>query len=75
MRKKIKEPLVRYDSKADALYILTQKGAEEEVIEMAPGVNLELNEQGGVIGIEILNASRLFRDVTKSMHQQMQVSS
>ena len=74
MRKKIKEPLVRYDSKADALYILTQKGAEEEVIEMAPGVNLELNEHGGVIGIEILNASRLFRDVTKSMHRQMQVS-
>ena len=74
MRKKIKEPLIRYDSKADALYILTRKGSEEEVIEMAPGVNLELNEQGGVIGIEILNASRLFRGVTKSMHRHLQIS-
>ena len=74
MRRKTKGPLVRYDSKADALYILTRKGAEEEMIEMAPGVNLELNERGGVIGIEILNASRLFRDVTKSMHRQMQIS-
>ena len=74
MKKKDNEPLVRYDSKADAIYILTRKGAEEEVIEMAPGVNLELNEQGGVIGIEILNASRLFRDVTKSMHRHMTVS-
>lgn len=74
MKKKLKEPLVRYDSKADAIYILTRKGPEEEVIEMAPGVNLELNEQGGVIGIEILNASRLFRDVTKSMHRHLQVS-
>ena len=74
MRKKNKEPLVRYDSKADALYILTRKGQEEEVIEMVPGVNLELNEQGGVIGIEILNASHLFRGVTRSMHRQAQVS-
>ena len=74
MRKKQKGPLVRYDSKADALYIVTQRGAEEEVIEMAPGVNLELNEQGGVIGIEILKASRLFRGVTKSMYRQLQLS-
>lgn len=74
MRKKAKGPLVRYDSKADALYIVTQKGAEEEVMEMAPGVNLELNQEGGVIGIEILNASRLFRDVTKSMYRQLQLS-
>lgn len=74
MKKKTKEPLIRYDSKADAIYILTEKGAEEEVIEMAPGVNLELNERGGVIGIEILNASRLFRDVTKTMYRHLQVS-
>lgn len=74
MRKKSKGPLVRYDSKADALYIVTRKGAEEEMMEMAPGVNLELNEQGGVVGIEILNASRLFRDVTKSMYRQLQLS-
>jgi uncharacterized protein YuzE len=47
MKKKTKEPLVRYDLKADAIYILTEKGSEEEVIEMAPGVNLELNERGG----------------------------
>ena len=74
MRKQLKGPLVRYDSKADALYIVTRKGAEEEVMEMAPGVNLELNQEGGVIGIEILNASRLFRDVTRSMYRQLQLS-
>lgn len=74
MRKTSKGPLVRYDSKADALYIVTRKGAEEEMMEMAPGVNLELNQEGGVVGIEILNASRLFRDVTKSMYRQLQLS-
>lgn len=74
MRKKNKNPLVRYDSKADALYILTRKGLEEEVVEMAPGVNLELNEQGNIVGIEILNASRLFRNVAKSMQRHLQLS-
>ena len=74
MKNKRKGPMVRYDSKADALYIVTRKGAEEEVMEMAPGVNLELNQEGGVIGIEILNASQLFRDVTKSMYRQLQLS-
>ena len=74
MSKKNKEPLVRYDAKADAIYILTGKGSEEEMVEMAPGVNLELNEQGGVIGIEILNASKLFRGITKSMYRQLQAT-
>lgn len=72
MIKRTRKPLVRYDAKADAIYILTRKGAEEEVIEMAPGVNLELNEQGGVIGIEILNASQLFGGVTRSLYRQLQ---
>ena len=75
MKKKANEPLVRYDAKADAIYILTRKGTEEEFIEMAPGVNLELNDQGGVIGIEILNASRLFRGITKSLYRQLQIAS
>ena len=66
--------LIRYDWKADAIYILTEKGQQEEVIEMAPGVNLELNERGGVIGIEILNASQLFRGVTKAMSRHFQIS-
>lgn len=74
MRRKKREPLVHYDVKADAIYILTQKGLEEDMVEMAPGVNLELNDRGGVIGIEILNASKLFRDITKSMYRQLQAS-
>ena len=65
--------LIHYDQKSDVFYI-GMKGVEEECIEVSPGVNVELNERGKVIGIEILNASRLFRDVTKSMHRHMQVS-
>ena len=62
-----KKPIVRYDNKVDALYIVAKKGVEEEFVEVAPGVNVELNEQGDVIGIEILNASRVLRSVFRSV--------
>ena len=67
MENMIKKPVVRYDNKADALYIVAKKGSEEEFIEVAPGVNVELNEQGDVIGIEILNASKILRSVFRSI--------
>lgn len=48
---------VRYDSKSDTLYIVAGRGMEEEFVEVAPGVNVELDAKGDVIGIEILKAS------------------
>ncbi len=64
-----KKPLVRYDVKADALYILTGKGTEEEFVEMAPGINIEIDEHGQMLGIEILNASRVLRPVYRRLFQ------
>lgn len=69
-----KKPLVNYDTKADVLYIVTRKGAEEESVEIAPGVSVELDEKGEVIGIEILNASRFFKSVAKPLYQHMQMA-
>ena len=57
-----KKPKVSYDRESDILYI-SKKGIEEEFVEMVPGVNLELNKNGEVIGIEILESSRLLKDV------------
>jgi len=62
-----RKPIVRYDNKVDALYIVAKKGIEEEFVEVAPGVNVELNDQGDVIGIEILNASKILRAVFRSV--------
>ncbi len=62
-----RKPIVRYDTKIDALYIIAKKGTEEEFVEVAPGVNVELNDQGDVIGIEILNASKVLRSVFRSL--------
>lgn len=69
-----KKTLVNYDTKSDVLYIATRKGAEEESVEIAPGVNVELDEKGEVIGIEILNASHFFKPVAKPLYRHMQMA-
>jgi len=68
-----KPPLVNYDSKSDVIYIVVKKGPEETIVEVAPGVNVELDEKGEIIGIEILRASKLFKPIVKSLQHQMAV--
>ncbi len=47
-----------YDRKSDSLFIIIKGGEEESFEEIAPGINLELDSKGEIIGVEILNASR-----------------
>jgi uncharacterized protein YuzE len=68
------KPLVNYDSKADILYIVARKGKEEEFVEVAPGINVELDEKGEVIGIEILRASTFLKPIVKPMYQHLQLA-
>ncbi len=53
---------VRYDAEIDVLY-LARAGLEKEVREIYPGLNLELDAQGEWIGVEILRASELLKEV------------
>ena len=59
--KKIKQTSqkIHYDKKTDVLWLNVKKGIEEEYKEVAPGVNLELDKDGELLGIEILNASKV----------------
>lgn len=59
--------IVNYDAKSDVLYLGAKRGVEEEYREIAPGIGVELDERGQVIGIEILNASRVIKPVSKSL--------
>ena len=47
-------PKFHYDKEHDILYIVVRDG--EEFVEVCEGINLELNSEGRVIGIEIFNA-------------------
>ena len=57
---------VHYDQSTDVLY-LAKPGVEEEVVEIHPGINLELDNKGDLIGVEILNASQVFRPVLQPL--------
>ncbi|MBI4174646.1 MAG: DUF2283 domain-containing protein [Candidatus Aenigmarchaeota archaeon] len=47
-----------YDEKSDSLFICIREGEEESFEEIAPGINIELDKNNEMIGIEILHASR-----------------
>ena len=49
------------------LYIATRKGVEEEFTEVAPGVNVETDDRGNVLGVEILRASHTLKGFIKSL--------
>ncbi len=53
---------VHYDPDVDVLYI-AREGEEEEVLEVYPGLNLEKDSAGELIGVEILEASKLLGGV------------
>lgn len=53
-----------YDPDSDALYLGLKKGSEESFLEIAPGLNLEVNEHGQIIGIEVLNASHILEQIS-----------
>ena len=61
--------VVHYDEAADVLYIVSEKGKEEEFIEISPGINVELDKDGDVIGVEILNASKLLGSVAEPLRK------
>jgi len=67
MKEKKRNPFVKYDPECDVLYIATREGTEEEFTEVAPGINVELDRKGNVVGVEVLRASHTLRDFLKSL--------
>jgi len=49
---------IYYDNEVDALYLKLSDETPEGVTELAEGVNLDLTEEGKLVGIEIIEASR-----------------
>lgn len=62
---------VFYDEEEDILY-LAKEAEEAEVVEIAPGVNMELDSNGKIIGVELFNASFMFKNVLKPMEKKLQ---
>jgi uncharacterized protein YuzE len=56
------KPKMFYFEKEDILHLVISDEEEANSVELSPNVTAELNEQGELIGIEILQASTFVRD-------------
>jgi uncharacterized protein YuzE len=51
---------ITYDKEVDAAYLKMSDGQPTGVIEISEGVNLDVTEDGKIVGIEILDATQKF---------------
>jgi uncharacterized protein YuzE len=58
----ISEPRVRYDAKADGLYLIAEEGEIARSVEVSPGITVEFGEAGNILGVEILRASKVLTE-------------
>ena len=58
----MKTPRMFYFEKEDVLHLVISDEEEAGSTELSPNVTAELNDQGELIGIEILEASTYMRD-------------
>ena len=53
---------MKYFAAEDILHIAIQPGPESGSVEISPNITAELNAEGELIGVEILEASKYIRD-------------
>ena len=51
---------IEYDREVDALYIRLQEKYVGRTVELAEGLNLDLDENGKLIGLEVLDATERY---------------
>ena len=56
------KPKMNYFKKEDILHLVISDEKEAGSVELSPNITAELNEEGELIGIEILEASSFIRD-------------
>jgi len=49
---------VTYDSEVDAIYIKLSDEKPDGVIEVKEGINIDVTEDGKIVGLELLDASK-----------------
>jgi YD repeat-containing protein len=59
---------VTYDPEVDVLHILLRDSPVEESDEDKPGVILDYDKEGNIVGIEILDASKRVEDPRSVQH-------
>jgi len=63
---------VFYDEEQDVLYI-AKEGQEQEFVEVQPGINIELDGNRQVVGVEIIKASEVLKEVIEPVRRKIKV--
>lgn len=63
---------VFYDEQEDVLYI-AKEGEEEEFVEVQPGITIEPDGDRQVIGVEIIKASEVLKEVIEPVRRKIKV--
>jgi uncharacterized protein YuzE len=65
----IAESEIRYDAKADVLYLFSGEGEIARSVEVSPGITVEFGDAGNILGVEILRASKILTEkVIATLH-------
>ena len=56
------ESEIRYDAKADVLYLFAEQGGIARSVEVSPGITVEFGDAGNILGVEILRASKVLTE-------------
>ncbi|MBW1717316.1 MAG: DUF2283 domain-containing protein [Deltaproteobacteria bacterium] len=51
---------IEYDKEVDALYVRLQEKYVARTVEIEEGLNLDLDEEGKLIGLEVLDATQRY---------------
>jgi len=51
---------IEYDKEVDALYIRIQEKKVARTTELEPGINLDIDEENKIIGLEIIGATERY---------------
>jgi uncharacterized protein YuzE len=60
---------VKYNKEVDILYISLSEEKIKESDKDKPGIILDYDEKGAIVGIEILNASKRMKDPSKMEYE------
>lgn len=56
---------IKYDKEVDVLYIVFSENKIKESDEEKSGIILDYDKQGSIVGIEIMDASKRMKNLTK----------
>ena len=56
------KPRMSYFDGSDILHMIIAEGTEASSVEISPNITAELDEEGRLLGVEILEASSFLRD-------------